>query len=581
MTRATGPVDPPGVKGTLRLSRYGVDSRSKEPQRHVSRYVSGTYYGGMEDNDLRGFTDGSYQWGWNQPGQVHVRLGRTGEKQVRSPRYGEQEIFRVIQRWDQILLPAQSRVLSAQLVLTLEEGPARETRIMLYEVKKDWNPGTGGVHENNVSVPKQGEVWWNDVAFGEIAWGLPGVGFASGEHPDADTDAMPLADAVCRPGDSSVAFSSPRLARYISERIAQGKPLLILLKLSDYQEDIPGTLISFYSGNHGDSRNAARRPRLVLEWESAAEQDGFAEDVFLEYGRSMTLPAIPAPGSDWIAISFDSEPGYAQPLIDARGLDGCALSPWTRASHPFSWSGESIQVRVSAVTDPVVLGQSFVADVKDTWVVTAPPEKQVVGWTFVSPTGLRHVVNAEYRGRFRWTVSFAPDEIGPWQYYWTQNFAERPYRSSVGLFDVVVGGRSSSRSQLWTFAERLEIEGRSSNRDELRRQWVLFSRLQRAAIQLEDPASFAATQGRDLRNLINRVRSLLWGKPIPDPIPLESHPLTSEALEGSAREPIPRVRTPGPGQNRRGKRRHWLVRRVNGLRTVKSISARIKEAISL
>lgn len=94
----------------------------------------------MEDNDIRGFLDGRFKNGWNQPGQMHVRVGR--RKQV-SPKYGEQELCRVLQRWDRIELPPLSNILHTLLSLEVENGPPFELQIFLYEVKKDWNPGGG------------------------------------------------------------------------------------------------------------------------------------------------------------------------------------------------------------------------------------------------------------------------------------------------------------------------------------------------------------------------------------------------------------------------------------------------------
>jgi peptidoglycan-N-acetylglucosamine deacetylase len=48
---------------------------------HLSTFVAGPLYDGMEDNDLRGFLDGGFRWAWNQPTQAHVRVGRPGREE--------------------------------------------------------------------------------------------------------------------------------------------------------------------------------------------------------------------------------------------------------------------------------------------------------------------------------------------------------------------------------------------------------------------------------------------------------------------------------------------------------------------
>jgi hypothetical protein len=139
----------------------------------------------MTDNDIRGFLDGGFIWGWNQATQIHVRLGRVVG--YPHPKYGENEVFRVLQRWEGVRLPTDVDVTACRLTLHVEEGPSRPLRVLVYAVSKDWNPGSGGVDENNVSVPKPGEVWWGDAAFERESWSHPGAGFASDFDPEADT----------------------------------------------------------------------------------------------------------------------------------------------------------------------------------------------------------------------------------------------------------------------------------------------------------------------------------------------------------------------------------------------------------
>ncbi|NNL86822.1 MAG: hypothetical protein HKP27_14265, partial [Myxococcales bacterium] len=170
------------------------------PVRHRAVFVNGAAYRGMEDNDLRGYLDGRFKYAWNQPGQVHVRLGRRGTGE----RYAEHELFRVVQEWSDVTLPPGARVREAGLYLQSEYAPRRCVEILLYDVKRAWNPGTGGTQHDNVSPPKPGEVWWNEAKSEDEAWALPGVGRASDSDPEADTGSMALASAPLCPGATNV-----------------------------------------------------------------------------------------------------------------------------------------------------------------------------------------------------------------------------------------------------------------------------------------------------------------------------------------------------------------------------------------
>ncbi len=77
--------DAAAIRGRLVISVYGVAGNEPNPPQHQTGYVNGPDYRGMEDNDLRGFLDGYFKYDWNQPTQIHVRLGRRS----RAPYYGE------------------------------------------------------------------------------------------------------------------------------------------------------------------------------------------------------------------------------------------------------------------------------------------------------------------------------------------------------------------------------------------------------------------------------------------------------------------------------------------------------------
>ena len=576
--------DEPGAKGALRVARCGEELEATSRLRFRSKFVNGGEYGGMEDNDLRGFLDGDFYWGWNQPGQSHVRVGRVGygpnssAPPGRAPVYGEHELFRVIQRWDRLSLPEGAKITDCQLTLAVEEGSGQPLRLMLYEVKKDWDPGTGGVHNNNVSIPSAGEVWWNDVGFGKAAWGLPGAGFASREHPEADTGVTPLAEWAHQPGDSSVKFASTALTEYVAARVEAQRPLLFLLKLADLQEDVPGSIMVLYSGNYGDSRNVERRPRLVIEWEIPSGVTLLAEDVHLEYGRSVTFPRVPSKRGSMAGISFDSDAGYAEPVIEVREGKGDNASAWFQASDTLQAHGDWIQVRITAVSDSVSLGAPFMAGLRDTWVTTGAPSDQQLRFVFSSPTGITHEVNADYLGDFAWGLRFMPNELGPWQYCWSHRFTTERKESSLGRFDVIGGHPENIRAQLENLAVEIEEVRRTRGTARLDEHRIRFSRLQRAALQLVDPESYRSPGGEQLRRHFKVVRSLLWGRAVPDRIPMKSLPLRWEIDGTPLTEPIPLDQPAGPrGAVRRMKR---SLRRLKKLRNWRSVPGRLFESMA-
>ncbi|HEX6964900.1 MAG TPA: hypothetical protein VF166_03800 [Gemmatimonadaceae bacterium] len=508
------PPDLPGVSGVLRISTFpDAARRTAASAPHTIAYVDGPAYSGMEDNDLRGYLDGTFKYAWNQTTQSHVRLGRRNS----APRYGEFELFRNLQRWSGIVLPPHATVTRAALTLHVEDGPAQPMRVELYLVRKDWNPGGGGTLQNNVSPPKPGEVWWNEAKHGQLAWGLPGASYAATDT-DADTGPMPLAESRYLPGHSTIVFSSPALARYATERIGRREPLLFLVKLTDVQEDIPGTLMEIYSANQGDTRYTARRPHLDLAWSDGHEQTLLDEPIALEYGRALAMQRLPAHPGQWYDVGFVADSGFAAPTIEVRGGTARDTSAWMRVTAPFQSRWDWMQVRLLAAVDPVVLGQTFTSTIHDTWIRTGPPEQQVVPWVFVSPSGIADTVFARYQGHDSWSVAFTPNELGRWRYSWTEHFTEDPYHGADGVFDVVSGTEANVLAQLDHFAAKLRAADRTDTVRAMRLM-TQFARLERAAMQYQTPATFRSASGESLHEKLDSIRAL-WGQRVPDPIPL-------------------------------------------------------------
>lgn len=555
-TSAPQAEDLPGTRGVLRVFRHPADHHpapvTPDPDdrkgfRRSWTFVPGPSYPGMEDNDLRGYLDGRFLCGWNQPGQTHVRVGRIGSEPGSSappgsvPRYGEHELFRTLQRWDLLRLPPAARVVACRLRLTVEEARPFPVRVVLYAVKKDWNPGRGGVEGNNVSIPKPGEVWWNEAAFGDRPWGLPGAGFAAG-HAEADTTEMPLAEAVVRHEGQVLEFASPRLDDYARGRIAEGGPLLFLLKAADHQEDVVGTTVAFYSANFGDSRSLGRRPRLCLAWTDPGADLCYETEVVLERGRSWTSPPMPViRGRSGYTVDFAAEKGGASPTLEVSWARGHEATGWCPARGLLAPEGDRLRVRVVAGEDPVSLGDAFTAEIRDTWVLTGPPEEQRVSWTFASPSGMVRSVNAEYVGDYTWRVRFVPEEPGTWSYRWRHRLAGEPVEGGPGRCLVVARDLEAVRSAL----RRLEADIAETDLDRASRRFDTFrgrfSRLQRAAVTLLGAEGYRSSGGREVRRELDGVRARLWGKPLPEEWPLRSMPLYREVAGRELEDPVPKA----------------------------------------
>lgn len=505
------------VDGTLRVGLLGPDATAPGSA-HETTFVNGSGYAGFADNDIRGFLDGRFQYGWNQPLQAHVRAGRRHS----SPRYGETELFRILQRWDDLHLPADASVESAELRVGIEVGLERSLELLLYAVHGDWDPGRGGVRGDNSSPPEAGDVWWGARAHAEQPWGLPGVGFRSDVHPDADTPTTALAAAHYERGAAEVHFASLALARYVEACAREARPVTLLLKLSDRWEDDPDTLLYFYSGEHGDLRNPERRPRLTVRWR-AGERASRERELLLEPGAVYRTGRIPIEGADAIAASFEPREGSGQVTLEVRSGVGADTSPvWRPLLGPVVLApGDTwVELRVLAAVQPVALGRAFETSFRDTWMPSGPPEEQVVRFRFRAPSGTVFERDAAYRGDYTFEASIEPGELGRWEYSYTHEF-EHSYESAKGVFDVIAlehEGVALALRSLLEEAEAREVEVGAGNVPILGPR---FWRLERALLGLETPESLRSPEGRERYALLTRIRERLGGRPAPERPPLK------------------------------------------------------------
>jgi hypothetical protein len=508
------PTRPRPVNGTLLISGFGADGGLDVPAdaaKHTSIFAPGADYAGMQDNDIRGFPNGRFVHGWNQVGQRHVRLGR----QLSTSRFGEKEILRVLQRWDDIFLPPGARVAHVSLELDVEAGISRAADVMLYEVHRDWNPGSGGVKRDNTSPPAPGEVWWLEAAHGEKDWALPGASFASKDPKLGDVAPLPLATARYVPDSSKLVFSSTSLTAYLQRRVSAGKPLLFLLKLSDSDEDSLGEVVSFYSAEEGDSFGTDRRPKLSIEWRAATELVHSEQEVLLENGRSLELPKLATKGAHQWALSFSGRSDYESPTIEIRGGTAEVSSEWRSVAVPFEVDWDWIQARLVAARNPVSLGKAFESELKDTWVRTAKAKDQRVIWTFTSPLGKEIQHQGSYQEDYRWRITFDPQIPGRWSYYVSHNLDWQPYRSAQVFFDVISDDLAEVMDHLEELAERIESSDLETPSERFDSFGDEFLRLERAAIQLLTPEAFRSEEGARLSSRIDEIRNQL-GQAFPE-----------------------------------------------------------------
>jgi hypothetical protein len=221
-------------------------------------------------------------------------------------------------------------------------------------------------------------------------------------------------------------------------------------------------------------------------------------------------------------VSVLTDEGFEAPRVDLRG--GAEGDRWRPAELPMAIAADRIDLKLEAARDPVTVGTPFQSDLRDTWVRSAPPEKQKVEYTFVAPSGVRHHVDARYAGDYRWQVEFTPTEIGRWRYYFRHQF-EDPYKSSEGFFDAMPGDRADVERQLRELLAEVRAawpKVEKGQQTEVVHQFgERFWRLERAAMQLETPESFRSEVGRTTFALITEVRQAMSGRRVPDEPDLE------------------------------------------------------------
>ena len=516
--------DAPLTQGALRVVQLGGESSGVSAQGPPlsASFANDVHYAGHEDNDIRGNLDGTFKWGWNQPGQTHVRVGR----RERRPSHGELELFRVTHRFADLDLPRDAKIHAARFELQIEQGAKLPVRAVLYGLHGDFDPGRGGTSRDNVSPPAPGEVWWNHRGWPDRPWGLPGASSVGTPESGADTPPEPLAEASYESGDAALVFESDALADSVEAKLRVGEPANFLLKLTDRHEDLPGTVLVVYAASEGEPRAPSRRPRLQLEWTSPRARTLVDRTLRLERGRHR-VERLALPGEGPVVIDFAPQPGSGPLTIELRGGGAASASEWRRvpSGRPIETPGWSwVEVRLRAARDPVVLGREFRTGFRDTWIRSAAPEEQRVEFLFTAPSGRQHSALAEYAGDYRWQLAFLPDELGSWSYQWTKTFTEDAPTSVEAHFDVVGGGLENVVKQLATLRGAFESLPEAQRAE--RNAWfgLQLMALERSGIQSLPPGGRTRPESEALRAELRRVRESIGGKPLPETLPLEPSP---------------------------------------------------------
>ena len=142
-----------------------------------------------------------------------------------------------------------------------------------------------------------------------------------------------------------------------------------------------------------------------------------------------------------VSISFEPDLGFEKPTIEIRnGVNG-QTGEWRRMLSPVAVDGKTLEVRLRAANDPLILGGAFESELRDTWVQTGPSEEQIVPWHFESPSGHQQVVNAVYQGNHRWTVRNPKRTVRilVWQHYVFPHFCWVPARHDVNAYQSAAG----------------------------------------------------------------------------------------------------------------------------------------------
>jgi hypothetical protein len=132
----------------------------------------------------------------------------------------------------------------------------------------------------------------------------------------------------------------------------------------------------------------------------------------------------------------------------------------------------------------------------------------------VAPSGDVHRTRAEFQGDYTWKVSFQPEELGHWR-YWYEHHLDEGFRGADGVFDVLPGDRDAISQQLRDLAQAIRERNYEDPRLAVHKFGPEFWALERAALASMTPEEWAGAPGRDMDALIVDVRNLMDQNEVP------------------------------------------------------------------
>jgi hypothetical protein len=416
-------------EGRLTIEAIPIDGLATAGTSTRVRYSLSYPAAAVEDTDIRGYLDGTTKHPFNQGTAYHMRVGR----RFGGPRDGRYELKRSLVRWRLPELPANARLISAEVTFWVEaflsdspladEQLFRPLHLYLYPVSENWEAGLGGRRQNDFSPAAPGEAWWNEARLGELAWPAPGaLEPAAGQQRRGYRD-LPVGVGAIVSSDTTLTIGGDRLLDYLRDSNERHGALSLLLKLEDEEEDRIGTELAFLASNFGDVNDAlSKRPRLDFEIEIPYAAETVSDDFVVEAGTEYLTKVLTHRGRTvLLSATVSQSKAIAQGLFVRGGSigDSIAETEWEVFTNPILRRWDWSQFRIASPLRWLSWGDSIKLDLHETWVWPGPREKQLPELLLIAPSGRTHRVQARATPDLHYVMEFEPDEFGLWKYGWS------------------------------------------------------------------------------------------------------------------------------------------------------------------
>ncbi|HEX7077593.1 MAG TPA: hypothetical protein VF363_04170 [Candidatus Eisenbacteria bacterium] len=467
----------PQRSATVRIRAIEPAPPARADSMILVRYSLASPASRVEDAEIRGLLAGEIKYDFNQGSANHMRVGR----RFAGPSRGLYELKRALVRWELPRLPEGSRVVSAEATFWIEsfdlgsplarKGAPVALHLYAYPIDQEWVQGEGGKRKDNFSSAARGEVSWTDVRSQEgPPWPSPGA-LEPAETGVGGYLSAPVAVAAISGSDRPLALSGAALTSHVAACERQGRPLDLLLKLDDVEEDRPGTEISLLTSEFGDVHDArSKRPRLDLVVEVPGRDFGREEPVVVEPGGERILAPVEHRGRTVLLAAEVSDAGGAIPAgVFLRGGLGAPSpdSSWQPLTLPVERRWDWSQVKIASPPWRVPLGTTAQIALREFWVQPGPRRRQLPELVLVAPSGTVRRIRGEVASGDEYRLSFRPTEPGLWRYGWS--FRTTPSRPPAGhegegLFYVTLPGQggASELADMRSWVAELVAENRGA-----------------------------------------------------------------------------------------------------------------------